>query len=196
MKISLSDILNDKKNILKKDIFNLILFFVFFCIFIILFIKDNEKCFCIIICSIFYITILFSKFKAYNYYNKFNKNKFEELEMSLNNSIFYSKENYVITEDCIISIGNYIEKIKYEDIVLIYKEKILEHNTIRKNEVLTIVLNNKKKYWFYILVRDSIRNDIKTYDFSNIILEKNPNVLVGKTKENKQKILREYGIKI
>ena len=196
MKISLSDILNDKKNILKKDIFNLILFFVFFCIFIIFFIKDNEKCFCIIICGIFYITILFSKFKAYNYYNKFDKNKFEELEMNLNNSIFYSKENYVITEDCIISIGNYIEKIKYEDIVLIYKEKILEHNTIRKNEVLTIVLNNKKKYWFYILVRDSIRNDIKTYDFSNIILEKNPNVLVGKTKENKQKILREYGIKI
>lgn len=196
MKISLSDILNDKKNILKKDIFNLILFFVFFCIFIIFFIKDNEKCFCIIICGIFYITILFSKFKAYNYYNKFDKNKFEELEMSLNNSIFYSKENYVITEDCIISIGNYIEKIKYEDIVLIYKEKILEHNTIRKNEVLTIDLNNKKKYWFYILVRDSIRNDIKTYDFSNIILEKNPNILVGKTKENKQKILRKYGIKI
>lgn len=196
MKIDLNDILNDKKNILKKDIFNLILFYILFCIFIIFFIKDNKKCFCIITCSIFYITILFSKFKAYNYYNKFDKNKFKELEMSLNNSIFYSKENYVITEDCIISIGNYIEKIKYEDIVLIYKEKILEHNTIRKNEVLTIVLNNKKKYWFYILVRDSIRDDIKTYDFSNIILEKNPNVLVGKTKENKQKILREYGIKI
>lgn len=118
-----------------------------------------------------------------------------ELSIKLNHIIGHVAYNYILTENYII--GNYSKKetVKYKDIVLIYYSFSGSKTGIDK--ILTIIKNNGKKYSFII---DSSAlswyEDEEPKDFSNILLEKNPSILVGKTKENKKILLEKYNIKI
>lgn len=121
-------------------------------------------------------------------YIKFNSVKEEELDISSEKIIFYSKDRYLITENYIFYLSDNFKRIKYEDIALIYKSKDLRWSI---NE-LVVVLYSGEKYYFeigYIFMANE-----NLFNFSHIIQEKNKDVLVGKVYENEKIMDEKYGI--
>ncbi len=196
MKLDFNTIINDRKNVIIEGLIHNIVFIIIFLIIIFIFYPKGYSFFpfvLIIFCVIFGII---PNIKELIYLNNETNKLSKIIQEYLDNTIFYSEGNYIITDKCIIEFDRIVKIIRYEDIVLIYKKKNWERHNIMPNDVLFIILKNKKEYWFYTKLRGVRSGDIETIDFSNIILEKNPNVLVGKTKENKQILLEKYGIKL
>lgn len=196
MKLDIKRVIDDSKRGVQKEIISALIFLIFFILFSVFLLPTEDKSFALITSCSFFGIILIIELKKLIYFLKFIKQPNYELQRSLDNTIFYSEKNYIITEDCIINISKPVIQIFYGDIIFMYKYKVREHDTIGKTEILKIYLKNRSVYEFCIKPGFPCRDDIKTIDFSNIILEKNPNVLVGKTKENKNILLEKYGIKL
>ncbi len=115
----------------------------------------------------------------------------DELHEELKHIIRYVEYEYILTENYIIKEYSKKETLKYEDVVLMYKKlSISRYDGIYQE--LYLITNKGRKYGFII---ESDRYD-EPKDFSDILLEKNPNVLIEKTKENKRILLEKYGIKL
>lgn len=196
MKLDIFQVIDDQKKCCQKEILFSLTGFVIFILFIIFLLPDDQKLFAITSITILIAVMLYKNVKTLIYFCNLLKHPNIDLQKSLNNTIFYSKENYVITNNSIINLSIPIEQIFYDDIIYIYKCKVHELDTIGKKEILHIYLRNGINYKFCIKPSFPNIGDIETIDFSNIILEKNPNVLVGETDENKQILLEKYGIKI
>lgn len=109
-------------------------------------------------------------------YKKFSKILYspliDELQLFVDNLIFYSEGDYIVSEIGIIDLKSF-DTIKYSDINKIYKTTTNELKSIKK--YIIIILHNKKKYKFLI---STSATSSPLYDFSNIIINKNPNVIV------------------
>lgn len=86
--------------------------------------------------------------------------------------------------------------IKYENIILIYYRN--EYGTCRGNlKKLCVVQKNGTQSTFEIAqTAVSIGYDSEPINFTSILLDKNPNILIGLTDENKQIIYERYNKKI
>lgn len=113
----------------------------------------------------------------------------------LKNKILFYSAGYIITENFIIRYSPVIEIVSFKEIIFIQQKRNLEKGGISSYlEIITLV---KKKFKFLINTSGIIFEDKAIVkDFSDIILKKNPSVLVGKTKENKKILLEKYNIKI
>lgn len=116
----------------------------------------------------------------------------DELNEELKNIIYNSKEGYIFTENYAILIGIGIRICKYEQILMIYRDKYLS-NKSGPFESLFLITDNGKNFEFVLWSLFPERNN--DFDLENFIKEKNPSVLVGKTKENKRIMKEKYGIK-
>lgn len=191
MKLDIFQVIDDQKKCCQKEIIFSLIVFVFFILFEIFLLSNDQKLFAIISTTILIVVMLYKNVKTLIYFCNLEKHPNIDLQKSLNNTIFYSKENYVITKECIVKLDNNIILISYYDIVLIYKYK---SKTKNNRTILRVLLRNNSYYDFIIELNDSYRFQTEVCDFSNIILERNPNVLVGKSKENKQILWEKYGI--
>ncbi len=111
----------------------------------------------------------------------------------LKNISFNVAGNYILTDNYIIDLTSKNFIIKYTDIILIYKKHVFKRYSI--DTVLNIVTINNKNHKFAIDT-DCNTINLEYKDFSDIILSKNKNVLVGKTKENKKIVKEKYGIEL
>ena len=119
----------------------------------------------------------------------------EELSSELNNILFHILYNYMLTENYVIGHYSKKEAVNYKDIVLICYSYSGTRNGIYKK--LDIINKYGKKYSFEIGSTSLyLGKEEEPKNFSNILLEKNQNILVGKTKENKKILLEKYNIKI
>ena len=107
-------------------------------------------------------------------------------------TVFESAKVY-LTKSYIISHGAYSNVLKYEDIALIYNERrISKVNGVRIDNgifVIAILKSGKKVN----IMRNYSEQDIQLIE--QIILEHNPNIMMGLREENKEKlkeIKREY----
>lgn len=113
----------------------------------------------------------------------------------LKNKILFYSAGYIITENFIISYSPIIEIVSFQEIIFIQKKKSLEKGGI--SSYLEIITLAKKKFNFLINTSGIICEDnAQVKDFSDVILKRNPNVLIGKTEENKKILLEKYNIKI
>ncbi len=102
------------------------------------------------------------------------------------------------TTDCFFT-NNYIFKIKdktyikYSEIVLMYNYYIPRSRGIVRRKCCFITKGRKK---FKIDNPKTSYEQFSGNELQKLILEKNPNVLVGKTKENKKILLEKYGINL
>lgn len=177
--------------------------------------QNNQFCFLLIIFSLILIVIfkyigntfmiypiiifVFSLFVFINgcleYINLRKMIKNDVLLDELKNKIIFYSPGYIITENFIIRYSPVIEIVSFKEIIFIQQKRNLEKGGISSYlEIITLV---KKKFKFLINTSGIIFEDKAIVkDFSDIILKKNPSVLVGKTKENKKILLEKYNIKI
>lgn len=117
----------------------------------------------------------------------------------VNKKLISELDNILLeTTDCFFT-NNYIFKvkdrtyIKYSEIVLMYNYYIPRSRGIVKRKYCFITRNRKI---FKIDNLKTSKEQFSSNELQKFIIEKNPNVLVEKTKENKKILLEKYGIKI
>lgn len=122
--------------------------------------------------------------------------KDSELSNELNNILLYSQNgSYMLTDKFIIPNFSKSQIIKYSDIVLLYTKSRLRKGGV--DEYLYIVTINGNIQQFLIDTTSvCVGYDASPINFTDIILSKNPNVLVGDSEDNLNYILEKYNIKI
>lgn len=122
--------------------------------------------------------------------------KDSELSNELNNILLYSQNGgYMLTDKFIIPNFSKSQIIRYGDIVLLYTKSRLRKGGV--DEYLYIVTKNGKMQRFLIDTTSvCVGYDASPVNFTDIILEKNPNVLIGDSEDNLNYILEKYNIKL
>lgn len=121
--------------------------------------------------------------------------KESNLKFELEKQIIYYPEDCIFTEHYFIIDFSKKYIFNYNDIVLIYMKNKCTHMGIKK--YLWIVLKSGKKYSSWINKNDVFNEYSFDYDdVFEIFIKKNPNILVGKTKENEKILYEQYGIKL
>lgn len=113
----------------------------------------------------------------------------------LDNIIYFNSGRYILTSNYIINLMAEIAFLKYTDIILMCEGIRFNLYNGHFFKTINIIIKNGKKYKFDIAAISPVIN-LELKDISEIILKKNPNVLVGKTKENEQILLEKYNIKL
>lgn len=147
-----------------------------------------------------YIVCLLFLYQLYGIIDIIFMNKLKNnflLKEELNNILVYCKHCYILTEKYIILYFGKLKIIRYEDIILLYKKKGGANGSGEGyRKYLSIITRNGKKFSTLIGTTGVWDGDGQPIDFSDTILKKNKDVLIGKTKENKKIILEKYNIKI
>lgn len=127
-------------------------------------------------------------------YNNLTEKKINEINLELKQPLLFVPEsNWIMTNNYIIIQHNKFDIINYNDIVLIYyKLSVKLGKPCKFKQSIIIVLKNNNKYKFTV----DTDNDEDFIKCSNIIREKNPNVLEEKNKQNTKIIKEKYNIDI
>lgn len=162
----------------------------------------------VIICNInmfllilWIISVLFTTIKVRktikntnDIYNNLTNQKIKEINKELKTPLLFVPEtNWIMTDNYIIIKNNKFDIIGYNDIILMYYKlgiKGRHHKMIVQS--IIIILKNKNKYKFTV----DADNDEDFIKCSNVIREKNKNVLEEKNKQNINLIKEKYNIDI
>lgn len=129
--------------------------------------------------------VLFVKRKQYNA---------DEINAELTNILVETKEGHVFTENYAILLGEFIEICNYSDILLMYKKSSLAKQ-LGPRESLFLVTKNGNEFEIILWSLHSEKNN-KNTNFEELLRLKNPNILLGRTKENRELLKEKYSVKI
>lgn len=119
--------------------------------------------------------------KIYMYSKKFDMESVKS-ELQQNTTLKFEKERIYLTTNYIVSVVNGLLRItKYQDLVWLYN-KVAKQNSVTVNIFLVGATKGKKEFY--------IANSLKEDTLNNIIYlikERNENILIGYTPENKKK---------
>lgn len=117
------------------------------------------------------------------------KDRLVEFEEELKNQLVHYKDNYILTNNYILKLSVPCAILKYEEVLLMYKRLGLYPRSMKRNLIL---VTKTRKYKFTI---DSVGYNFNNpKDFSEIVKEKNTEVLIGKSADNIKKAKDKYGI--
>lgn len=143
--------------------------------------------FCVGIFALMFVIIYVSRMKGTINFRK-NPEKYEELkeELASLTDNQYSKLKVYLTSKYIIAKSSAVIAIPYKDVIWEYTT-IHYRNGVAMNKSLTICTSNKKK----IVIATSGPNDTDIDEMMVEIQDRNENVKIGYTKENRQ-YYRDY----
>lgn len=116
-------------------------------------------------------------------------------EIEQESTKYYKNFKLYLTDTYVIDISRSLQVFKYEDIGWMYQYELRQYGVLSQRNIVIATKKNKKKY--IIANTDGIRKRSKK-DVTEImewIASKNPDMLVGFTKENKEKAKELYDIK-
>lgn len=138
---------------------------------------------------------------VFNTVNNFKKNnkflreldpiQLEKVEQELKTPFIYYQDHYSLTDHYIVDFAIPGSIITYDEILLIYKKICIGSKQI---ETYLYVVTKREKHKY--MIDTTTTTSFNFQDFSNIIINKNPGVLIGKTKENIQILKEKYGIRL
>lgn len=155
-------------------------------------IKDSIPSYILKLLIILAIYFYYAGIKGYKDFRRFIKNISPYL--SQKKIILFDNTQFILTDDCIIDV--YRKTFyQYNEILLAY----VNHGTDDTAPTLEIFLKNGR-YFSYVItdLSNSLVSDNKylNYNLLDILKEKNPNILVGNTKENRKILFEKYDIKL
>lgn len=117
---------------------------------------------------------------------KVDEKELETIETEFKNPLLVQKGYYVLTDHyIIIQQSSYIGMIKYEEVVLVYEQKL--YNGTHFSNTFVLVTNQNKKFYIVFFDRKQIT------EVENMIQLKNDKVLFGFYDQNINQIKDEYG---
>ena len=138
------------------------------------------------------ITEIISALNFNDIYRAMSESEKEYIESELNKTILISKNHYTITENGIF-IPQKLFFIHYKDIILIYERPKLNRNSL---EVYINIITKDNKRFCLPTYTTNITIGVEYHVLKEIIIKKNPNVLIGKNNKNKEIIKEKYNIEL
>ena len=118
-----------------------------------------------------------------------------DLDNELKNIVFASKsEEYFLTENCIIDYEG-LSIIKYTDIILATEKLGISGSMYNAISGRVIVFTKDKRIKFNVWDTNLESDKRLKEDLLKIIKDKNPDVLIGNTKKNRELIYEKYKLK-
>lgn len=135
------------------------------------------------------------------YNKKISQSDIDLINEELKNVISYNGA-YLFTENYVFFLQSRFSIFKYQDVIFIdFKTRFSTRPSFDYIRIqaagfflyksLYVILKSGKKYYF-----DLRKDEYYSKNFINTMLDKNSDIMVGKTKANKEIMLEKYGIKI
>jgi len=145
---------------------------------------------------LFISTALINKNKINKKINKFTSNEWNliEEELDKDETIYYEKLKLYLTENYVVSLINGIDIFSYNDIIWMYPFLTKQYGKTTSKSII-ITTNDKTKYEIAYISNLS-KKATETYeDAINSIYNKNKQMILGFSEENKEQAKNLYGIK-
>lgn len=138
--------------------------------------------------------IIFSKLKSRM--KKISDEDFEILnrELEEEESFYYKSAKLSLTKNYIVDFSRGLQVIKYSDILWMYKYEY-RYNGINTQLSIIVYTNDKKRHVIGTVVGYTKKGKEINKEIMESIMSKNPNMIVGYNKENRQLMKEQYQIK-
>lgn len=116
-------------------------------------------------------------------------------EVEQESTKYYKNFKLYLTENYVIDISRSLQVFEYEDIVWMYQYELRQYGVLSQRNIVVATKSSKKKA--VIANTDGIRKRSKkdVTEIMESIASKNTDMLIGFTKENREKAKELYGIK-
>jgi len=145
---------------------------------------------------LFISTALINKNKINKKINKFTSNEWNliEEELDKDETIYYEKLKLYLTENYVVSLINGIDIFSYNDIIWMYPFLTKQYGKTTSKSII-ITTNDKTKYEIAYISNLSKKATESYEDAINLIYNKNKQMILGFSEENKEQAKNLYGIK-
>lgn len=145
---------------------------------------------------LFIFLSFFTKSRSKKVIQKFSDTEWKKIETELESSetISYKSLNLHFTENYVVVLSSGVDIFSYQDILWMYPY-VLKQYGITTNKDIVLVTRDKKRHSIANVSNFSKKSKEQYNDIMSFIHSKNPNCLVGYTKENIQEMKNLYGIK-
>lgn len=126
--------------------------------------------------------------------NKLKNNDIKKLAKELeDNDVKTFKNKLYLTKNYIVALVNFIDIIKYNEIVWYFKNEVRTNGIITNNSVVVVTKDGERHV--IVLLTNTKKSKIIIDDVMKCLKKKMPNVIVGYTEKNIKKVQEVYNIK-
>lgn len=127
---------------------------------------------------------------------KINSDEWEMInrELEEEESFYYKNAKLALTRNYIVDFSKGLKVIRYEDVLWIYKFEYRQ-NGIKTQDSIVLITKDKKKHMIASLGGYTKKSKEVSKEIIETIYKKNDSMLVGYTKENRQKMKEKFQIK-
>lgn len=127
---------------------------------------------------------------------KFDEKEWETInkEMESDDAFYYKNAKLALTKNYIIDFAGGFKPIKYRDILWMYKYEY-RYNGVKTQVSIILYTEDKKRHVVAALPGYTKKSKEVNKEIMETIMQKNEKMLVGYTKENRNRMKEEYQIK-
>lgn len=127
---------------------------------------------------------------------KFDEKEWEIINQELedNDAFYYKNAKLALTKSYVIDFSRGFKPIKYSDILWMYKYEY-RYNGVNTQLSIILYTNDKKRQVVAALPGYTKKSKVVNQEIMETIMKKNEKMLVGYTKENRQRMKEEYQIR-
>lgn len=127
---------------------------------------------------------------------KFDEKEWETInkEMESDDAFYYKNAKLALTKNYIIDFAGGFKPIKYRDILWMYKYEY-RYNGVKTQVSIILYTEDKKRHVIAALPGYTKKSKEVNKEIMETIMQKNEKMLVGYTKENRNRMKEEYQIK-
>ncbi len=127
---------------------------------------------------------------------KFDEKEWETInkEMESDDAFYYKNAKLALTKNYLIDFAGGFKPIKYRDILWMYKYEY-RYNGVKTQMSIILYTEDKKRHVVAALPGYTKKSKVVNEEIMETILKKNEKMLVGYTKENRNRMKEEYQIK-
>lgn len=150
----------------------------------------------VVLAIIFVVIYLLNNKKTTKVMSKFTQNELDDVckEVEAEGVMALEKEAMYFTEKYIVNVSSGLDIIKYSDIVWAYPYELRQHG-ITTAKSIVLYTNDRTKHMLSNFNAMSKKSKKVFDEIFTLIIEKNKNILVGFTKENRKEMKNLYNIK-
>ena len=145
--------------------------------------------------------MLLAQFIGYRRLKKTIKNMDDNVWEDINKELeeeeafYYKSAKLALTKNYIVDFSTGLKVFKYNEVLWMYRYELRQNGIKSQMSIILFVKNDKKRHVVASMVGYTKKSKEINREIMDAIMNKNKKMLVGYTKENREKMKEEYQIK-
>ena len=116
-------------------------------------------------------------------------------ELEEEEAFYYKSAKLALTKNYIVDFSTGLKVFKYNEVLWMYRYELRQNGIKSQMSIILFVKNDKKRHVVASMVGYTKKSKEINREIMDAIMNKNKKMLVGYTKENREKMKEEYQIK-